>query len=385
MAYTKLENCTNQLQTNQRKPAPVQVPLWRHPQFGYLVCLPLMGLALLGSLLEQQLGLHAYFSSAPLLLAVVLISLLWGTGPALLAILVSMLVLDYVDVPPTGSFDLHTWDGLLQVLPFILSGALIAIITAQRETARRRALVAEQEVNTYADKLELDNRVLSGVIVQASQELNTSLSSINQQVHVLEHHLPEQREQAFYRNVDRHALEQIDVQTRHLQALDAALLSVEKDQASEIGVFSIPYDLRAVCRMLLADLFLYQGRTIECEVPSLPIMMQMDCEDLRQVMVNVVRHALKHSSPDGTVQICMCQDKEHIHIEVRDTEANQTQVHEQYPVGSHYTDLHLASGDDSGLWFVTSQTIVEWYNGRISYTASTDGAGYTCSIELPSS
>ena len=99
-----------------------------------------------------------------------LISLLWGAGPALLAILASILVLDYMDVPPTGSFDLHTWDGLLQVLPFMLSGAFIAIITAQRETARRRALVAEQEVNTYADKLELNNRLLSGVIVQASQE-----------------------------------------------------------------------------------------------------------------------------------------------------------------------------------------------------------------------
>jgi K+-sensing histidine kinase KdpD len=177
MAYTKPENGTNQLQTNQRKPAPVQIPFWRHSHVGYLVCLPLVGLALLASLLEQQLGLHAYFSSAPLLLAVVIISLLWGTGPALLAILASILVLDEMDVQPTGSFDMHTWDGLLQVLPFMLSGALIAIITAQRETARRRALVAEQEVDSYADKLELDNRLLSDVIVQASQELHTSFNN----------------------------------------------------------------------------------------------------------------------------------------------------------------------------------------------------------------
>lgn len=123
------------------------------------------------------------------------------------------------------------------MLPFILSGALIAIITAQRETARRRALVAEQEVNTYADKLELDNHLLN---------------------------------------------------------------------------------------------------------------------------------------------------KEHIYIEVRDAEAKQTQVHAQYPVGSRHTDLHPASRDDSSLWFVISQTIVEWYNGRIRYTASSNGGDNTCSIELPS-
>ena len=253
MAYTKTENYRDQLQTNQRKPASVQISFWRHSQVGYLVCLPLVGLALLGTLLEQQLGLHAYFSSAPFLLAVVLISLLWGTGPALLAILVSMLVLDYMYVPPTGSFDLHTWDGLLQVLPFILSGALIAIITAQRETARRRALEAEQEVNTYADKLELNNRLQGEAIVQAGRELSTSLNSINQQVHVLEHHLPVQREQASYRTVYGHALEQITMQTRHLQALNATLLSVEKDQTNETDALLTPFDLCGLCRTLLAE------------------------------------------------------------------------------------------------------------------------------------
>ena len=253
MAYTKREYLTHQPQANTFKPIHVKKPLWRDSRIGYLVCLPLVGLALLGTLLEQQLGLHAYFSSAPFLLAVVLISLLWGTGPALLAILVSMLVLDYMYVPLTGSFDLHTWDGLLQVLPFILSGALIAIITAQRETARRRALEAEQEVNIYADKLELNNRLQGEAIVQAGRELNTSLNSITQQVHVLERHLPVQREQAPYRTVYGHALEEITMQTRHLQALNTTLLSVEMDQTNETDALLTPYDLCAVCRTLLAE------------------------------------------------------------------------------------------------------------------------------------
>ena len=112
------------------------------------------------------------------------------------------------------------------------------------------------------------------------------------------------------------------------------LLSVEKDQANETDALLTPYDLCDSCRMLLADLSLYQGRNIEFEVPSHPIMVQIDREDLRQVMVHVVRHALKHSSPDGIVQVCMSQDKEHIHIKVRDAEAKQTQEHEQCQVGS---------------------------------------------------
>lgn len=382
MAYANREYSTNQPQTNQGKPPHVQKPFWKNSRVGYLVCLPLVGLGLLGSLLEEQLGLHAYFSSAPLLLAIVLISLLWGTGPSLLAILVSMLILDYMYVPSSGSFDLHTWDGFLQVLPFILCGALIAIITAQRETARRRALVSEQEVNTYADTLELNNRLLGAVIMQTRRELQTSLSVMKQQVHVLEHHFPIQPEEATNTNAYGHAVEQIGMQTRHLQALNAALLSVEKDQANETDAVLTPFDLCAFCRMQLADLSLYQGSKIEIHVASHPIMVQIDREDLRQVIVHVVRHALKHSPPDSIVQVCISQDEEHIHIQVHEAEVKQTETRKQRQVGSQ-ADLYPATRDDSGLWFVISQMIVEWYNGRIRYTVSSNGEGYTCSIELP--
>jgi K+-sensing histidine kinase KdpD len=343
----------------------------------------LVGLAILGSLLEQQLGLHAYFSSAPLLLAVVLIALLWGTGPALLAIVAGILILDYMDVPPTGSFDLHTWDGLLQVLPFLLSGALIAIITAQREKARRHALMAEQEVEGYADKLELDNRLLSDVIVEASRELNASLHNIPQQVQVLTQQLPVWQEQASDRDVVQHALEQIDEQTGRLQALNASLLSVEKDRTSELGILSIPYDLCTAFRALLADLSLHEERTIDIEIPSHPIMVHIDHEDLRQVMVHVVRHVLRHSSPHGIVQVCVSQDKEHIHIQVHEALATQTQAHEQYQRASCQTDLHPASSNESDLWYVSSQSIVEWYNGRIRHMVSSDGESCSCFIELP--
>ncbi len=338
---------------------------------------------MLGSLLEQYLGLHAYFSSAPLLLAVVLIALLWGTGPALLAIVASILVLDYMDLPPTGSFDFHTWDGLLQVIPFMISGVIIAIITAQRETARRHALMAEQEVDSYADKLELDNRLLNEVMVEANRELYASLHNMTQHLQVLSHQLPVLQGQASKRDEVQQALEQIDVQTSRLHALNASLLSLTKDRASEIGTLSIPYDLCAACRALLADLSLDEGRTIAMEAPSHSIMVHVDHEDLRQVMVHVVRHVLGHSSPDGIVQVGVSQDEEHIQIKVREAEAKQGPTHEQYQVGSHHTDLQSASTDDSGIWFVISQTIVEWYNGRIRHMVSSDGEGCCCSIVLP--
>lgn len=375
---------TKQPQMHQHnKTASVQAPLWRRPQVGYLASLPLVGLALLGSLLEQRLGLHGSFSSAPLLLAVLLISLAWGTGPALLAILVSTLVLYYVYVPLTGSFDIRVWDGLLQLLPFLLCGAIIVRITAQREAARERALLAEQELDTYADELELDNRLKDEVLSLTAHELDTSLRSIGEQVQVIEHHPSQQRERASHSGVEQKALDQIDEQMRYLQSLDDDLLSVESGPGGETSLQSAPYDLRDICRTLVEAPSLHKGRTIELEVPSLPTMVQIDREYLRQVLVTVVRHAFKHASPDGAVQVCVGQEKEQIIIQVRDVEPDHAQDQEQYPPGSRPIETYPVASDDSGLWLVISKTIVEWYDGRLWYTTSPHGRGSTCTIELP--
>ena len=147
MAYAKPENGTNQLQMNQRKPASVQIPFWRHSHVGYLVCLPLVGLALLGSLLEQQLGLHATSPARPFCSQSCSFHC---SGGLVQHSLPSWSVCSFSIIcmfRQLAALIFTPGIGFLQVLPFILSGALIAIITAQRETARRRALVAEQEVN----------------------------------------------------------------------------------------------------------------------------------------------------------------------------------------------------------------------------------------------
>ena len=304
-------------------------------------------------------------------------------GPTLLVLVVSILVFDYVDVPLTSSFDFHTRDGLLQMFPFVLSGALIACIMAQRKNGTRGALESEQEKDSYADKLELGNRLLNEVIVEANWKLDASLHTTSQHLQALTHQIPVLRRQAPNGDDIQQVLEQFDVQTSRLQALNAALLSLTKDRASEIGTLSIPYDLCAACRALSSDLSLCEGGTVEIVTHSHPIMVHVDREDLRQVMVHVVRHVLRHSSPDGIVQVGVSQGEEHVHIHVREAEGKQAQLRKQYQPGSRRSYLHVESTDDSDLWYVISQTIIEWYNGRIWHIISSDGEGCSCSIELP--
>src|SRR5215469_14553043 len=106
---------------------------WHHSWMGYLSSFPLLGLALLGVFLGQRWLPHFSFFDIPFFLAVIVVALSWGAGPALFTIVLSALVLDYFALPPLGTLDIHTRMGLSQLLPFMAAAMMIALITARRE------------------------------------------------------------------------------------------------------------------------------------------------------------------------------------------------------------------------------------------------------------
>jgi len=151
--------------------AVAQLPRWRHPLVGYLVGLLLVGLGLGVGVAETHLLLPFSFPGVPLLFAIVLVALLWGVGPAVFAMLLSLLVLDYWYVPPFGTLGAYGWSGMLQLLTFASAGIIIALLTNQREGARVRALVAEREAVLRANQLEATFEAMNdGVVVYTKQE-----------------------------------------------------------------------------------------------------------------------------------------------------------------------------------------------------------------------
>ncbi len=147
-----------------------QLPRWRHPLVGYVVGLLLVGLGLGVGAVETHLLLPFSFPGVPLLFAIVLVALLWGVGPAVFAMLLSLLVLDYWYVPPFGTLGAYGWSGMLQLLTFASAGIIIALLTNQREVARVRALVAEREAVLRANQLEATFEAMNdGMVVYTRQ------------------------------------------------------------------------------------------------------------------------------------------------------------------------------------------------------------------------
>jgi PAS domain-containing protein len=94
------------------------------------------------------------------------IAMFWGIGPAIFSALLSTAALAYIYIPISLNLDATTWNALLPIAPFFLSSVIIAVVTGQRESARRQAHSAEQEEQERANELEATFEAMAdGVIV----------------------------------------------------------------------------------------------------------------------------------------------------------------------------------------------------------------------------
>src|ERR1700730_2090059 len=82
---------------------------WRSPLLGYPFAVLLTAGAFLIPWSEKSLGIQNYFVGPPFFLATLLIGWIWGIGPALLAVLLEVLAMDYWIIPPFGIFDFFLW------------------------------------------------------------------------------------------------------------------------------------------------------------------------------------------------------------------------------------------------------------------------------------
>ena len=88
-----------QQQAQRHKRSVAQIPRWRRPFTGYVLSIPLVGVTSLGVLWVQHLFPHFSFFDGPLLLAVMVMAMIWGIGPAIFSALVSTAALAYLYIP----------------------------------------------------------------------------------------------------------------------------------------------------------------------------------------------------------------------------------------------------------------------------------------------
>ena len=367
------------------------IPRWRKPAIGYVLTFPTVALATVLVMLMKYYWPRFYFPGATMLLAIVLVALLWGIGPALLSVILCTLSLDYFYISPEYQIGFPRWNGLIQILPFFLIGILIAIISGQREAARRRALFAEHALKEHADNLEQANQELIEVnemkdqfISMASHELKTPITTIRGQAQLMLRRLTKQKELSQEFADVRTALEKIDEQTYRLSALVDDLLDLGSIRAGKTELRPGRCDLCEICRSVVDEQCLLTGRVIEVELPEAPVMLEADSERLSQVGTNLVSNAIKYS-PDGSpVKVSVVRQENTARLTVQDFGQGIEKEQLKHIFEPFYRAPEAQSSKKSGwgLGLVICKDIVERHGGRI-WCESHEGEGSTFYVELP--
>src|SRR5579885_660749 len=297
------------------QPSRVERAWWRRKVVGYLCAILLVaagaGLTLLGEVLLPRF----YFPSVLLLVAILLASLFWGVGPGLLALALSCASLAYFYLAPFGGLSLTplNWELLFQMLPFVLAGLVVTIITSQRETARLHALQAMQLARDQAarlsdlnEDLQQANRLKDFFLSVASHELKTPITTIRGQAQLALRRLAKRKATFPEAEGLREVFTSVEEQTKRVTNLINDLLDISALRSGKLTVERKPCNFNEICARAVEEQGSQSGRIIELLLPAPAIQLQGDARRLGQVVTNLVNNALKYSPAEGPVGVRSC-------------------------------------------------------------------------------
>ena len=374
-----------------RKEYRAQIPLWRRPLVGYLMAIPIVALGTLLMYGEYQLLSRFYFSGIPAILAIMLVALIWGLGPSLFSVLLGSLALGYFYIQPYTGTNALLQDKLLSLVPFVVAGLIVAIITGQREAARIHALAAEAETQERAQELERTNKELEQAnqlkdhfLSIASHELKTPITSISGFAQITLRRLSREKESLTDAANVQEAMQKIETQTQRLNALIDDLLDLNNVRSGRIPLQLGNCDIGAICREAIENQRQLTGREIALEEPATAVIVKADSDRINQVITNLVSNALKYSPEDAPVQVTIRPHDTNVCIEVRDQGRGISKEQQKHIFEAFYRtpDARTSKKRGWGLGLAICKDIVERHNGQI-WCDSKTGKGTTFFVELP--
>jgi signal transduction histidine kinase/PAS domain-containing protein len=119
---------------------------WNHPIVGYLfaILIPLGSMIL--AVLLRNIFLTFVFPGVLVVMAILLVALLWGTVPGLLATLWGTILFNIIILPPQYSLSLHTFQQVFETCFLLFIGVIISLVVSRIERARAKAVLARQEL-----------------------------------------------------------------------------------------------------------------------------------------------------------------------------------------------------------------------------------------------
>ncbi len=298
-------------------------------------------------------------------LAVLLVAVRYGRGPAIVASVAGVLACDFAIVPPAMAFAIPN---LKDGLTLLAMTAVAVAISVMVERLRRQAFVARRQAAIEG----LRNTMLSAL----AHDLRTPLVALVSASRALDEHATDgpMRPQL---------ARMVASEAARLNGIVSALFNLTRLQAAgsvqEHDLQSIDELIGGSLARLDAQL---EGRALRTEVPEETPLLACDPVLIEQVLVNLVENAVRYSPPASPIEITAWAKSGEMLIQVADRGPGIDPGDEERVFQKHYRGGQGGTSEGLGLGLTICRAIVEAHGGQIRLR-NRDGGGARVSVALP--
>lgn len=377
---------------HRQYPRATRYPLWwRSSLLGYPFAVLFVAGAFLIPMAERSLGIEDHFIETPFVIATILVGGIWGIGPALLALLLEVLAIDYWLVPPLGVLDFFRWPAIVSFVPFVLIQLIVLGLVVAQKNYRQQLLRASQAAARHAEELAASNirlqhadRLKDQFLSMASHELRTPITSIQGNVQLLLRRLKGQSIQNPEWLTVYNLLTRVDEQIRRLTDMVNDLLDINSLRSGKMPFHLEPCDLRELCRQVVEGQHPLAGHLIDLRFPAGPVIADIDRRRLSQVVSNLVTNAIKYSPANTPIRVEVSQQPGEVTLAVSNEGAalGKEQQESLFELFYRSPAARSSATPGWGLGLAICKEIVQQHGGRIQVESSQE-KGTTFVVALP--
>ncbi len=330
--------------------------------------LEIIEIALIASTLYAVSNLQLLALAIPLLY----MSIRYTQGPS--SILTDSIMLSSGSI--IFSISLRTQDsfpGLLIIL--VASAVIILIVKYRKEMGMWLGILPKKEET-------LSHKAYDRMLATLAHEIRTPLTIMQTTENVLIEQIPgplNDRQKKF--------LESIYINTQRLITFSENMLTLLKLEQDWRPDLSKTIDLRILTRQVIEmvqPMVQLRNQKIRYTFPSMAAHPRADEAWIRQVLVNLIHNASKHTEEHGTIMISLTQDDEQVVVTVSDNGQGLEGEGRETLFKEFYQEEHELKTyqDGFGLGLSIVRAIIEKHHGNV-YITSSKNLGTMVSFNLP--
>jgi two-component system, OmpR family, sensor histidine kinase KdpD len=297
------------------------------------------------------------------LLAVVIVAIKWGQGPAIVTSILSVLSFDFFLVPPYLTLSVDRIQYVFTFLGLLIVGLVISTLASKTR---------EQVIQHQTEKLQ------TALLSSISHDLRTPLVSITGALTSLLDNNSNLSDAA-----QKELLETAHEESDHLNRLVGNLLDMTRMEAGALKICKKPCELRDLLGASIEQLKEKTAlRNIDINIPRDFPEIPMDFSFMMKAFLNLIDNAIKYSPSDTPINIKAVASKDKVRIEIKDHGLGIPEVDLKRVFDKFYRVERSEQITGTGLGLSICKGIVEAHGGQITVQNNPD-KGVTFITTLP--